>query len=168
MGDEKRSHWASGVQLRFILLVSLGLNLFLGGYLAGALLNRSMHPPGPGPGGPPRLQFIVDRVRGQISAEGMQKVDALVSEIERIFRERGPGGGDVRSQLLQIVSEDQFDQKKFLDVIDGLNAARASSDRDIGTRIASVLSQLSPQDRRLLATAVLSQMPPPPPPPHLR
>jgi uncharacterized membrane protein len=167
MGAAKESRWASGAQIRIILLVSLGLNLFLGGYLAGAFLNRSMHPPNSGPGGPPRLQSIADRVRGQISADGVQKIDGLIAEIEGIFRKRGPGGGsgDVRSQLEKIVSDDVFDQKAFLDVIDRMNIARTTSDREIANHVASVLSQLSPKDRRILAAAVLNQMPPPPPPP---
>lgn len=164
MSDAKGPRWGTVAQLRIILLLSLGLNLFLGGYWLGSYLNRSMHSLGPGPGGPGRLQAIAERLRGQISPDAMHKIDGLVVEIDTIFRDRRPGGGDVRSQIQQIVADSQFDQQKFMDVIERLNSVRTSSDREIASRIASVLSQLSPQDRRVLANVVLTQIVPPPPP----
>lgn len=168
MVDAKGARWDRMFQFRSLLVLSLGLNLFLGGYVVGAYLNRAMHPPAFGPGGPGGLQGVVERLRGQISAEGMQKIDALRADIDAQFRQRLPKGEDIRVQLQQIVSDNQFDQKEFLAVIDRLNDMRTISDREIAARIAAVLSQLSTQDRRVIARVMLTQIVPPPPPPSRR
>jgi hypothetical protein len=160
MADANPPGRDTGSKLRVLVFVSLGLNLFLGGYWVGEFLNRSVIPPRPGPG---RLQDMADRLRGQLGPDAMRKIDRLVVDIDEMFRNRGPAGGDVRSTLRQVISESRFDQEAFLRTVTQLSAERSSFDSDVALRIAAVLSELSERDRQILADVALRQFPPPPP-----
>lgn len=153
LAGTKPTRWVTEARLRVILLTSLALNLFLGGYWLGGILGRSLHPPGFEAG---RLTTISERLRGKLSADGMLKIDALVVDIETMLNDRSPSVENARAQLRDVVSASEFDRQNFLSVVDSLSIARSTTDRAIADRIASTLAQLSLQDRRILTEVVLS------------
>ena len=153
------------------LVISLGLNLFLAGWWAGAVL-RPWPPPPPGP-----LHMLSQRLACRLSPAAFREVGALIDAIGERFVSQMQDSAPLRSRLRAILMADAFDVAAFVTTLEALTAARTRNDGDISRRIAAVVAGLSAADRAVLADVALASpaglfggapgpLPPPPPPPR--
>lgn len=141
-----------------ILLVSLGLNLFFLGWLAGSGFRPHGLPPPP-MGGP--FRSLERQLAGRLSPEGMTKVGDLLHELEAGMREQFDAGDAVRRQLHSILTAETFSRDDFIRTIGVLTAGRTKFDNESAQRVADVVAKLSARDRAAFADAVLSIPPGP-------
>ncbi|WP_146604458.1 periplasmic heavy metal sensor, partial [Rhodoplanes roseus] len=137
--------------LRIVLFVSLGVNLFLAGSWVGTLMRPGWPPPPP----PRPMQEIARELQGRIAPDSMAKVEALMGEIDTRIRS---GPGDPRrmdDRLRELLSADRFDVEAFTTTVDRFLSARSENDKVIAKRIAEVVVDFSPADRKVLAEVVL-------------
>ena len=101
------------------------------------------------------------RLQGKLSADGMSKVDGLLQQIHSGFRRQFEQTESVRRQLHSILVTEPFDADAFSRTLEALNANRTRFDSDMSQDIVAAVRALSPDDRRILADAVLSLPPGP-------
>jgi len=152
-----RTHDAVRRLAPVLLLVSLGLNLFFAGWLAGS--GFRWHPPPPPMDG--RFGMLERQLEGRLSPEGMAKVGALLRDIDTGMRNQFDAGESLRRQLHALLTAEVFNGDDFVRAVDSLNVGRAKFDNDVARRVAAVMAGLSARDRAIFADAVLS-MPPGP------
>lgn len=155
----------SGV-LRIALLVSLGINLFLAGSWVGSLVRSDgAPPPRPRP-----LHAAVQELRGRISTDSFDKIEALVGEIDGRFRASPADPRRMDERLRVLLGAETFDPAAFATTVDTFLAARSETDKAIARRIGEVLAGVPVSDRKVIAEVVLRGPgrpfgPPPGPPP---
>ena len=159
------------------LLVSAGLNLFIGGWWAGSVVRPMMGglwpghgfgAPSPGPppgenGRPPRrspFRMLTQHLDGKISADGMREVTVLAGLIEESFEQRIEASQDRRARAREILAAERFDSQAFTKALTDLQNQRSVQDTDLVRRIAESMARLSLADRKVLAE-VMVPLPPP-------
>lgn len=146
--------------IRVFLFASLAANLFFAGWFFGGLwFAPPFGPPGSG------LQPLVERVERSVSTEGFAKVGPALREIDDLFR---AGGEDMRRRMdeaSKLAEAEPFDAQKLEAVLAEMPNGRQEGERQIARLMASVLSQLSLQDRIAVTDALFRRPPPPPGPP---
>lgn len=130
--------WRWSRILGALLVVSLGANLFLGGWIAGrAFLPHPPPPPPPGPGG------MLERLTRHLSPEdaailrGAFEPDTGMRERQHAFHAR----------VAALLRSEPFDPQALAAAFAADHAARA----DLGQKLAAAAARLSPEGRRRLA-----------------
>lgn len=147
-------------RLRWALVASIALNLFLVGWLAGGFLNRP-------PFGLQLRHSMIERLDGRLSREGFRRVEPQL----RAFQDVADGGmadfGRLRRQLQQSAGSANFDAEAMRRDLAGLSQARNAQDSRFSERIVAILQDLDPADRAVFVESVFPPMPNPgdrPPP----
>lgn len=131
------SGWRGSRILGALLVVSLGLNLFLGGWIAGRAFLPHPPPPPPGPGG------LLERLTRHLSP-----ADAAI--LRGAF-EPDPRGRDrqhaLHARVAALLRAEPFDPQALAAAFAEDHAARG----DFGQKLAAAAARLSPEGRRQLA-----------------
>jgi uncharacterized membrane protein len=130
--------------LPLTLIVSVGVNVFVAGWLLG---DRAGHFGPPPPRSPQRF---IDSLEGRLSPEGARIMDAMV----RGFQDRGPRQfrrmEDLGERMEQALAGEAFDRAGFLAAARELSDEQTAARGEVAERIAGALDKLSPEDRKLL------------------
>ena len=161
-----------------VLFVSLGLNLFLIGMMAGGWTHhppfRSMlfahggpdHPGGPGPGpgaarggGPSGLAFreAVHALPEADRAVFEESVSALRPELNKAQQDLRK----TRQRLGDILRADQFDQAAFIDTLASVRQKQDTVLAMLHKSAAESIAKLSAESRKRFADALLTRPRPP-------
>jgi hypothetical protein len=127
-------------------MVSVGVNLFVAGWLVGDRAGRF------GPPSPPRgsMQSFLDAMENKLSPEGTGIMDAMVRNFQdRSFQHFGRFE-DLGERMQNTLVGEPFDRAGFLAAAHELSAEQAA-DRDEGAeQIANAIEKLPPEDRKRL------------------
>lgn len=136
---------------RAILLVSLGCNLFLAGWIIGGFWR--MPPP------PPSL---AQRVQDRISVEGFDKIKPALAELDSLFFAGADRMREHMDAIRKAAAAEPFDPEKVRQLVADLPFKRSGDDEKLAATIMKILVDLSPADRVAAADGLFR--PPPPPP----
>jgi uncharacterized membrane protein len=135
--------------LPLTLIVSVGVNVFVAGWLLGDRAGRFGPPPQPPP--PRSLQPFLDSLDDRLSPEGAKIMDTMV----RGFQDRGPRHfhrfEDLGERMEQALVGETFDRAAFLAAVGALNAEQTADRSEVAEQIAGAIDKLSPEDRKRLA-----------------
>jgi uncharacterized membrane protein len=138
--------------LPIILLISLALNVFLGGFVAGRYLGRPHHGSG------------FERGFGPRGGPGSADLEALSPEGREVFRaafhERRTQldrsrleARQLRKAFYDTLAADPFDRVRADAALDALAAAESETHVALMRELVSATEKLSPEDRKALAAA---------------
>ena len=149
--------------LLIALIVSLAVNLFVLGGLAGVLFMGLLRPPGPPPmAGPPRLAAI-----GQALAPAHR--DAWVSTVRQTAQSSGPKlkqARELRRQAWQELAKDPVDSQSAVDARDQARALEFQARAEMDRAVVGFAATLPSDERRKLGEALMRARPHGPHGPH--
>ncbi len=155
--------------LGLALLLSLGGNAFLGGYMFGRgdAAPPFGFPAGPPPGGfppgpPPRPEHFIARLAERLPAPDAALVRAFLEENRRSFDADDARRREFPHRMRAAMRADPFDAAAFEQVFAEHDEAEYQTHRRLRGELAKVAAFLSPEARRILADFG----PPGPPPPR--
>jgi uncharacterized membrane protein len=135
--------------LPLTLIVSVGVNVFVAGWLLGDRAGRFGPPPQPPP--PRSLQPFLDSLEDRLSPEGVRIMDTMV----RGFQDRGVRHfrrfEDLGERMQQALVGETFDRAGFLAAAGELSAEQIADRSEVAEQIAGAIDKLSPEDRKYLA-----------------
>lgn len=132
------------------LAVSLAINLFLAGIVAGSFLVRPPFRGGPPPR--PPMQMMVMEASGKLSPDGLKKLQAYADEFEGGFRKTMASTEVQRENIRTALLREPFDAAAFSRALDEMHVQFTQSRTLINRRFSDVVSSLSPEDRKQLST----------------
>ena len=133
--------------LPLALVISVGVNVFVAGWLVGDRAGRFGPPPPP----PGSMQPFRDSLENTLSPEGARIMDAMVRNIEDLGFQHFRKFEDLGVRLQQTLVGDAFDRAGFLVAAHELSAEQASGRDHVAEQIADAIAKLSPEDRRRLS-----------------
>jgi uncharacterized membrane protein len=140
----------------WLLVASIGANLFLAGWIAGHSRLSWNEPPGPGP--------FVEGILGALSDQGSQVMTQAFDDMRSVFDNNRSTFKASRDQLVSILNADRFSKIAFLEEKKGERADRAKMETAADRIFADSVSRLSLEDRRKLARMRIPPIFGPPPP----
>jgi heavy-metal resistance protein len=133
--------------LPLTLVVSVGVNVFVAGWLVGDRAGRFGPPPPP----PRSLQPFLDSLENRLSPEGAGIMDAMV----RGFQDRGIRHfhkfEDLGERMEQALVGETFDRAGFLAAARELSDEQTAERSEVAEQIAGAIAKLSLEDRKRLA-----------------
>jgi uncharacterized membrane protein len=133
--------------LPLTLIVSLGANLFVAGWLLGDRATRF----GPTPPPPGSMQPFLDSLESRLSPAGARIMDSAVRSLQdrgiqhfRRFEELG-------ERMEKALAGEAFDRAGFLAAARELGAEQAADRGEVAEQIADAIEKLSPEDRLRLS-----------------
>lgn len=136
-GRWQRSSW-----LPIVLLVSLGANLFLAGWLLGG---RSLRPP------PPPPDHFNDQIHERLSSDGAKVMQTAFDAIRRRFETHAREGRALRDRQMSLLQAEPFDADAYVRALQDSRVARERDRVLADQEIARAIALLSPDDRHQLA-----------------
>lgn len=130
----------------WLLVASIGANLFLAGWIAGHSRLSWNEPPGP----------FTDRILGTLSDQGSQMMSQTFDDMRSVFENNRSTFKASRNQLVSILNADRFSKIAFLEEKKGERADRAKMEAEADRIFADGISRLSLDDRRKLAKMRIS------------
>jgi uncharacterized membrane protein len=133
--------------LPLALVVSLGLNVFVAGWLVGDRAGRFGPPPPP----PGSMQPFLDSLESRLSPEGARIMDTTIRGFKdrsiRHFRRLEEIGERMEKALVG----GSFDRARFLATAQELSSEQAVDRSEVAEQIATAIEKLSPEDRKHLS-----------------
>jgi uncharacterized membrane protein len=161
--------------LAVVLLLSLGGNAFLGGYLFGRGGPTGDHPPfgfpggpppgmpGGPPGGPPRPDHMAERLLEKLSGPDAAVVRTFLDENRAFFDAEDQRRRGFPGRLRAALTAEPFDAAAFERVLAEHDEGEYQAHRRLRQALTAAAAALSPEARRLLTTLEPPRPPPPPP-----
>jgi uncharacterized membrane protein len=140
----------------WLLLASIGINLFLVGWIAGHSRLSLSDAPEPG--------RFVEHILGTLSDQGSQMMTQTFDEMRSVFENNRSTFKASKDQLVSILSADRFSKIAFLEEKKAERADRAKMETEADQIFAAGVSRLSLEDRRKLARMRIPPIFGPPPP----
>jgi hypothetical protein len=133
--------------LPLALIVSLGVNLFVAGWLVGDRAGKF----GPLPPPPGSMQPFLDSLESRLSPEGTRIMDATIRSFQdrafRHFRRLE----EIGERMEKALDGGSFDRARFLATAQELSAEQAVDRNEVAEQIANAIEKLSPEDRKRLS-----------------
>lgn len=132
--------------LPLALILSLGVNLFVAGWLVGDRAGKFGPSPPPG-----SMQPFLDSLENRLSPEGARIMDATI----RGFRDRAFRHfrrlEEIGDRMEKALNGGSFDRAGFLATAQELSAEQAVDRSEVAEQIANAIEKLSPEDRKRLS-----------------
>jgi uncharacterized membrane protein len=137
--------WRQSSLLSMALFLSLGVNLFVAGWLVGG---RSGHfgPPPPGP-----MDRFGDEISMSLSADGAQIMRKAFDDVRRRFAAHSEAMRASRDRLTALLKAEPFSAADYTTASQEARTERDSDRAEADQEIATAIARLSPDDRRRLA-----------------
>lgn len=135
------------------LALSLGANVFLGGFVAGRLAGPRMH-------GAPFGSGVIDTAPAefaQMSAEARREFRRVFAEERRAIRDDWRAGAEIRREFVEALGADAFDRAAAEAAADKLAAFEGERRAKAGRVLVDVAAKLSPEDRKAFAAALAAR-----------
>ena len=143
----------------WILLVSLGLNLFLAGLWLGSRSDFPQFVPPPFTAPQPRPVTLGERLASQLSPEGLAKVEGPIAQLDSVMRRGFEERQEIFDQLRELVAAEPYDAAAVKALLDRLPEQRLSGEGAQWNIVADILGSLSDHDRRAFADSVFLRPP---------
>lgn len=143
---------------RFLLAVSLGLNIFIAGWWVGAQLQRGPQPQQP----MVRVLSPSDFIAHRLSPQGYAAVQPLLQQLDDVMRRGFGDRAATFDELRQLASANPYDSGKVRALLATLPDKRTDSEATQWQLVADILDKLSPQDRAQFADSIFLKPGPPP------
>jgi Heavy-metal resistance len=132
--------------LPLALMVSVGINLFVAGWLVGDRAGRFGPPP------PPlgSMQSFLDSLESKLSPEGAGIMDTMVRNLKDRSFQHFRRFEDLGLRMQRALAGEPFDRAGFLTAAHELSAEQAADRSDGAEQIADAIEKLSPEDRKRL------------------
>jgi len=128
----------------FLLIASLGANLFFAGWiLGGSSIHAWRGPSGPG--------AFDERLRESLSQQGAIIMKRALTQVRQQFEAHFADVKSARQRTEKLLSTEPFDRAAFLAENKTERAARAIDQTKADEILADAIAQLSAEDRRSLA-----------------
>lgn len=132
----------------WLLVASIGANLFLAGWIAGHSRLSWSEPPDSG--------RFVESILGTLSDQGSQMMTQTFDDMRSVFENNRSTFKASRDQLVTILNADRFSKIAFLEEKKAERADRAKMEAEADRIFADGISRLSLDDRRKLAKMRIS------------
>jgi Heavy-metal resistance len=133
--------------LPLALVVSVGVNLFVAGWLVGDRAGRFGPPPPP----PGSMRGFLDSLQSKLSPEGARIMDAMVRNFEDRSFQHFRRFEDLGERMQSALAGEPFDRAGFLAAAHELSAEQAADRSEGAEQIADAIEKLSPEDRKRLS-----------------
>jgi uncharacterized membrane protein len=136
--------------MRFVpalLALSMGVNVFLGGFVAGRLLGH--HGPHAGPGEPgARGVFPIMAAAEDLSPEGRALVRQTFKARQAELRAAHGEARNARARLAEILAAEPFDRGKAEAALATITGIESENHRVVMMLIVDAAASMTPEDRR--------------------
>jgi len=143
----------------WVLLASLGLNLFLLGLWVGSRSEFPQFMPPPFQLPQPRPITLGERLATQLSPEGLARVSQPIAQLDNVMRRGFEERQHIFDQLRDLVLAEPYDAAAVKALLDRLPEQRLNGEADQWSIVADILGSLSEQDRRAFAESVFLRPP---------
>jgi hypothetical protein len=133
--------------LPLALVVSIGVNLFVAGWLVGDRAGRFGPPPPP----PGSMRGFLDSLESELSPEGARIMDAMVRNFQDRSFQHFRSFEDLGERMQSALAGEPFDRAGFLAAAHELSAEQAADRSEGAEQIANAIEKLSPEDRKRLS-----------------
>jgi len=144
---------------RWVLLASLGINLFLVGLWLGS---RTEFPPlGPPPFQMPQPRPVTlgERLAHQLSPDALAKVEAPIAKLDNVMRQGFEERQAAFEKARALVTAEPYDAAAVRALLDTLPNQRMAGESEQWGIIANILGELTPADRAAFADLVFLRPP---------
>lgn len=138
-----RNRWPT-----IVLLLSLGANMFLGGFLLGHRPPPFGPPPG---GGPPDPAHMVERVAARLSPDDAAILRRALDANRDLFEEERRRRREFPDRLRAALKAEPFDPKALLRIFEENDREEAQSRGRIAAALVASVAAMSPEGRRRMA-----------------
>jgi uncharacterized membrane protein len=138
--------WRQSNLLSIVLLLSLGANLFVAGWLVGG---HSLHQGPPPPGGP--MDRFGDEISSSLSADGAQIMEKAFDDVRRRFADHSATIKASRDRLTALMKAEPFSTADYIAASRETRTERDNDRTQADEVIVTAISRLSSDDRRRLA-----------------
>lgn len=135
--------------VRWVLVGSVALNLFLAGVVIGPLLR---HRPMMGP--PPLPEMIMDHLTRTMPSGDSGQVRAIFAEEREVAHEREKKLHALFRDLGLLLRQDKPDLKEIEDKLTAIHAAAQASQDSMGKAIMRLAAEVSPESRRKIVDVI--------------
>ena len=142
----------------WLLVASVGANLFLAGWIAGHSRLAWNEPP--------EHPRFIESMLGMLSDQGSQIMNQALDDMRTVFEKNREAFKASRDHLVSILDADRFSKSEFLEEKKAERADRAKMEAEADRIFADSVGQLSADDRRKLARMRVPPIFGPPPPPR--
>ncbi|AXS41581.1 periplasmic heavy metal sensor [Breoghania sp. L-A4] len=133
------------IVLANVLFLSLGVNLFLAGWLVGGSFDRP--PPGP----PNFFRDFETRLKGQLSERGQVLLQEGIDDLRAEFERFRPAADVSRKNLAKLIAAPAFDPDTLRATLQAAIDSRNQLDARSLNRITALLVQFDAKDRAAIA-----------------
>jgi len=131
--------------LPLALIVSLGANLFVAGWLVGDRAARFGPPP------PGSMQPFLDSLESRLSPAGARIMDSAVRSLQDRGIQHSRRFEELGERMEKALTGESFDRAGFLIAARELGAEQAADRGEVAEQIADAIEKLSPGDRLRLS-----------------
>lgn len=144
--------------LKIGLLISIGLNVLLGGLIVGRLL---LSPFGPFSGRPDvKLEFLVDRITSGMSETDQHIVKSAMQRHQASLTEKFEAAHAAKMQVKEAVITDTMTRESLQRSLDRVGTTGDALRTELTTLVVETLPELSNEGRRKVITALERRGPP--------
>jgi uncharacterized membrane protein len=129
------------------LIVSVGVNVFIAGWLVGDRAGRFGPPPPP----PGSMQPFRDSFENTLSPDGARIMDTVVRTLQGRGAQHFHSFQELGERMEQALVGEAFDRAGFLAAARELSAEQATDRGEVAEQIADAIAKLSPEDRKRLS-----------------
>jgi len=153
---------------RWVLLASLGINLFMVGLWLGS--RSDFQPLGPPPFQMPlpRPVTLGERLAHQLSPDALAKVEAPIARLDDVMRQGFEERQATFEKARTLVTAEPYDAAAVRALLDTLPNQRMAGESEQWDIIANILGELTPADRAAFADLVFLRPPSGGPGPHMQ
>jgi len=153
------SNSSPGPAIRYGLIVSVALNLFLAGLWIGTVGLHLFH--GPGPEG----EAFSARIARLVDAADKEKIAPYLADLDVAAHRGWEGVGQAREKVVAAISAQTFDAAAFIAALTTLRESDNAMRQSLDEHLSLILARLPQASRAAIAREIFSRRPPPPQPP---
>lgn len=144
-----------------VLVISLGINLFLGGIVVGKYFGNISEPRFSHPA-PPPMRLKIPWMIESLSEEGQAKVRPLMRKHRQQIKHKMHRSRQTRHQVHQLLTAPDFNADALSEALAKLSQQRVEAQKTMHAFLVKIASQLSEEDRQRLSEATQKRKHPPP------
>ncbi len=138
-------------RFRVLLIVSLALNLFLGGLFAGHWLEAWRRGPEPFQGRPPPLRLHMGRMLERLPAEAREQATRVMERRREAMRKTVRAMHQARREVRRSLHAEPFDPARVERALEALRTRSSAAQAEMHAAMAELARELPPDARRALA-----------------
>lgn len=144
--------------IRYGLIASIALNLFLAGLWIGTVGLHLFH--GQGPEG----EAFSARITRLVDAADKEKIAPYLADLDTTVHHGWEGVGQARAKVMAVIGAETFDTTAFMAALAVLRDSDNTMRQALDEHLSLILARLPQASRAAIAREIFSRHTPPPPP----